>query len=128
MKKLAGMGATAWTILMIAGILIIIRSIFRIIISIIYSSYLSEGEINIYEILFGIILIIVGIIIAIFSYKKMKETTSKYEKLQEDIAVAENKGKELPKTYDYYCPHCLHQTNRKLKMCPQCGDGKLLKT
>jgi len=36
--------------------------------------------------------------------------------------------KTLPKIYNFYCPHCLHQTNKVMEVCPNCGVGKLAPT
>jgi lipopolysaccharide biosynthesis regulator YciM len=32
------------------------------------------------------------------------------------------------KKFDYYCPHCLYQTNEFKKICPECRRGRILKT
>jgi hypothetical protein len=42
--------------------------------------------------------------------------------------AAEKKAKNLPKVYNYYCPHCLFQTNDYSKKCPECQSSKLIRT
>jgi len=32
------------------------------------------------------------------------------------------------KEFDYYCPHCLFQTNEFDKICPECRSGRLMDT
>jgi len=57
-------------------------------------------------------------------------------KLKKDIEkekkILKNKSDNIiTSTYyqfDYYCPHCLFQTNDLKKICPECRRGRLLKT
>jgi lipopolysaccharide biosynthesis regulator YciM len=47
---------------------------------------------------------------------------------KEEAKRAKRKAKNLPKVFDYYCPHCLFQTNEYKKICPQCRNRRLEKT
>ena len=47
---------------------------------------------------------------------------------KEGAKDAKKKVKKLPKEFDYYCPHCLFQTNEYSKICPECRTGRLEKT
>ncbi|UCE36444.1 MAG: hypothetical protein JSW00_13100 [Thermoplasmata archaeon] len=54
------------------------------------------------------------------------------ERMKEDQLELQRKAqyelKNLPKTYNFYCPRCLHQTNDDVKTCPDCGVGRLMPT
>lgn len=45
-----------------------------------------------------------------------------------DAKEAEKTAKNLNKEFDYYCPHCLYQTNEYTKLCPRCRSKRLEKT
>ena len=47
---------------------------------------------------------------------------------KEEAKEAERRSKNIPKEFDYYCPHCLFQTNEYSKICPQCRRQRLEKT
>ena len=57
-------------------------------------------------------------------------------KIKKDIKkekriIKYNTEKKIASTYkqfNYYCPHCLFQTNDFTKICPECRSSKLLKT
>jgi lipopolysaccharide biosynthesis regulator YciM len=51
----------------------------------------------------------------------------KYRAKQE-AKSAKNKAHNLPKVFEYYCPHCLFQTNEYTKLCPKCRSHRLVKT
>ena len=50
---------------------------------------------------------------------------------REQLEILKSKRDEflkLPKVYDFFCPHCLYQTNDSAQVCPNCGVGKLSPT
>ena len=46
----------------------------------------------------------------------------KVSRLQSEAIEAEMKAENLEKSYDYYCPACLYQTNEFTVECPKCGN------
>ena len=42
--------------------------------------------------------------------------------------VAQPGDPDFVKTFDYYCPHCLFQTNEDWGRCPECNKGVLRET
>jgi len=49
-------------------------------------------------------------------------------RVKEKAKRAKRKANNLPKVFDYYCPHCLFQTIEYMKICPQCRSHRLEKT
>jgi rubredoxin len=47
---------------------------------------------------------------------------------RQEARKAEKKAKNLPKVFDFYCPHCLFQTNEFTKICPECRSHRLERT
>ena len=65
--------------------------------------------------------------LGIFAFFLGRFLGAKY-RAKEEALWAERKTKNLPKEFDYYCPHCLFQTNEYSKICPQCRSKRLEKT
>lgn len=65
--------------------------------------------------------------LALLAYLYRRIAGSKYRAKQE-VKEAERRAKNIPKEFDYYCPHCLLQTNGYSKICPQCRSKRLEKT
>ncbi|UCE36987.1 MAG: hypothetical protein JSW00_16065 [Thermoplasmata archaeon] len=67
------------------------------------------------------------LIIVFYLYHRMRIKRIKKERIE-----IRNKTKieinNLPKKYDFFCPHCLFQTNDLAKVCPNCGKGELFPT
>ena len=41
---------------------------------------------------------------------------------------AKRKADRVQKKFEYFCPHCLFQTNEYSKVCPECRRSRLEKT
>lgn len=50
------------------------------------------------------------------------------EQAKLEAKEAEEKAKDLPKEFDYFCPACLYQTNELTEFCPKCGNKELRRT
>lgn len=59
-----------------------------------------------------------------FTPKNKKED----EKYLQELKEIEDKIKNIPITYRYYCSYCGYQTNERTKRCPKCRKGRLVET
>lgn len=50
------------------------------------------------------------------------------ERAKQEARIAERRASKLPKVFDFYCPHCLFQTNDYMKICPECRSHRLERT
>ena len=117
-----------WGLIFIVGVFLFFGGIIRLVEVFFYRNYLSPTSKHVCEIPLGITLIIIGIALTIFSYRKAIEHSLKSVKLEMEAVNARKKSQDIPKVYSYYCPNCLYQTNEKSIRCPRCKEGRLRKT
>ena len=59
-----------------------------------------------------------------FTRKNQRED----DKLARELKQIEDKIKNIPRTFRYYCSHCGYQTNKHSKLCPKCRKGRFVET
>jgi rubrerythrin len=57
-----------------------------------------------------------------------KQLAKERKDLEVEAAEAAAASKHIPKSFNYYCPSCLYQTNEDPKKCPKCGFKPLKET
>ncbi len=55
----------------------------------------------------------------------VRRGSDRVKKLQKEAAEAEVGSESLPKSFEYFCPACLYQTNEFTVLCPKCGKEGL---
>lgn len=55
----------------------------------------------------------------------VRSNKKKTSRLQAEAIEAEIEAENLEKSFDYYCPACLYQTNEFTVECPKCGHEGL---
>ena len=100
----------------IAFVLIIVwSSLFPIIID----PYQDTGNV-----FYLFLLIMIGTILFVFLLT-MQLYLITFDPYGQEAIIAKKKAENLSKEYDYYCPRCLFQSNKKKKICPKCSSGSL---